>query len=531
MIKRILCFVLFLVFLVLSMILISPKKEQAKHDNDSNNLQQRTVESDNNIRIDYINEDGVITFAEDLGYSTIVITKGQGSTLEEYYDPEENHVCSSSGCYAILKEYDHQGNNVHIEYLDADYNPMNIVQGYANEINQFDDQGRKVFVSFFDASGNPVCSTYEGYAKKQEYNADGKITKISYYDQFRNLMITGNGYAVITRSYHSVNGPEHGKVAYEFYFDTQGKPIALYLGQFGVYKEYDETGMNTTFTYLDAEGQPIVTKKGYSIVSRTYRDGGYSDLYFDMNGNPYQMPDGQYGVKVDNGHNIYLDKNGEAQFNIKTFYNNRPPFVILSATAVMLFSVLSGKRVNTVLLFLYCAVILYFTLMYRENGFNKVNFVFFSGFKQFFTNDETRSNIVKNTWLFIPLGAILFSIYPQRKTILFPLLFSIVIEIIQYITNTGWCDIDDVICNWIGGVIGFSFCKMFVDFKRFMSKRHLLVNYRDGHCVRNERRWNDNGRNICDDRNVTDNDNGSDDTEGKACIGDVSGETDYEAND
>lgn len=481
MIKKYIFIIFYLLFLVLSIVFISSKSKQTAYENYSDNLQQRIVEDEIISRIDYINEGGEITFAEDLGYSTKVIRKLQGSELEEYYDSDGAQVYCSLGCYAVLREYDDQGNNIRVEYLDDDYNPINIIQGYASEINQFDDQGRKVYVKYFDTLGNPVCSVYDGYAKKLEYNTDGKITKISYYDQFGNLMITSNGYAIVNRSYYSTNGPENGKIAYEFYFDTQENPIALFLGQYGVYKEYYDTGENMAFTYLNADGRPIVTKRGYTIVSRTYHDNGYSDMYYDIDGNPFQMPDGQYGVKKENGQIVYLNINGEEQFSLKVLYNNRSYFVVLSASVVMLLSFASSKRVNKVLILLYCLAIIYFTLLYRESGFTKTNFDLFSNYKRFFANDEIRSSILKNIWLFIPLGSILFSIYPQRKAILFPALLSFMIEIIQYITNTGWYDIDDVISNVLGSILGFVLCKVITELMLFYTKdiplKSININY------------------------------------------------------
>ena len=35
------------------------------------------------------------------------------------------------------------------------------------------------------------------------------------------------------------------------------------------------------------------------------------------------------------------------------------------------------------------------------------------------------------------------------------MMFSVGIELTQYIWMLGWCEIDDVICNILGAVIGF----------------------------------------------------------------------------
>lgn len=68
--------------------------------------------------------------------------------------------------------------------------------------------------------------------------------------------------------------------------------------------------------------------------------------------------------------------------------------------------------------------------------------------------------IVGNILLFVPFGYILPHILPARRiptviiTMLSSLLFSCIIETIQYVTGTGLCETDDLIHNTIGGGIG-----------------------------------------------------------------------------
>lgn len=68
--------------------------------------------------------------------------------------------------------------------------------------------------------------------------------------------------------------------------------------------------------------------------------------------------------------------------------------------------------------------------------------------------------IAGNILLFVPFGYILPHIVLAGRTssviitILSSLLFSCIIEIIQYITGTGLCEADDLIHNTIGGEIG-----------------------------------------------------------------------------
>ncbi len=67
-------------------------------------------------------------------------------------------------------------------------------------------------------------------------------------------------------------------------------------------------------------------------------------------------------------------------------------------------------------------------------------------------------NILGNIILFIPFGflGIIFEKLKKLKNILPIFIIAIsIIELLQYITNKGFADIDDVIINTIGVAIGF----------------------------------------------------------------------------
>lgn len=75
-------------------------------------------------------------------------------------------------------------------------------------------------------------------------------------------------------------------------------------------------------------------------------------------------------------------------------------------------------------------------------------------------------NLLGNIIIFSPLGfllPIIFSNLNKIKKIL-PIVFisSLIIELIQLFTGFGIFDIDDLILNTIGGVIGYIFYKLFI---------------------------------------------------------------------
>ena len=96
------------------------------------------------------------------------------------------------------------------------------------------------------------------------------------------------------------------------------------------------------------------------------------------------------------------------------------------------------------------------TIAYRETGESRAQFAAFSSFREFFTKASVRQEILNNFWLFVPLGAILYTFRVKWLWIV-PVVLSILIEALQYFTGIGLCEVDDVITNSLGGLIGYGF--------------------------------------------------------------------------
>lgn len=68
-------------------------------------------------------------------------------------------------------------------------------------------------------------------------------------------------------------------------------------------------------------------------------------------------------------------------------------------------------------------------------------------------------NLVGNVVMFIPLGYLLCGVFPkQRKFFMFLLCVTaliLIVEGVQYVTLLGSCDVDDVILNLTGAIIGW----------------------------------------------------------------------------
>ncbi len=465
--------VLFLLFLAVSLLFIDPKEKPARSQFHSSQLNKITTRHENTERTDYRDEDGNITIAADLGYATMAVTQTENRRLEQYFDDRGEPISRYSGYYAVLRECDERGNNIRNTYLDLQGNPIVMASGYATEEREYNENRQVVAVRYCDAEGNPARTPSYGYGRRYEYGEDGRARRIIYVDASGAPMMTGQGYAIVSRNYYNTEGPENGKVESEFYFDEAGNPVSLSLGQYGVHKEYDESGRESLWTYLDAAGNPTVTNKGYTTVRRTFQANNSvaTERYFDMEGNPFSLSEGQYGVNKENGKTVYLDRAGAKTFNLKNLLYNRSRLAVLFALFLVAVSALADRKVNLLFLALYVVAIGYLTVMYRESGNSQVRTELFWSYKAMFTDDTARSDNLRNIWLFIPLGAFLYRVYPKKRILLVPVVLSALVEAVQYFTGTGLCELDDVISNGLGGAIGYGMGDMLREAKDRMRLR------------------------------------------------------------
>lgn len=115
-------------------------------------------------------------------------------------------------------------------------------------------------------------------------------------------------------------------------------------------------------------------------------------------------------------------------------------------------------RIFSVYLFLcYIMFVLYMVLLSREAGTREtVNLKIFGTYSE---SPRAQAYMFENILLLIPFGFLLPYLSKRLSTFAHALslgmLFSLVIEIIQYITKRGYFQIDDIWLNTIGAVLGF----------------------------------------------------------------------------
>ena len=88
------------------------------------------------------------------------------------------------------------------------------------------------------------------------------------------------------------------------------------------------------------------------------------------------------------------------------------------------------------------------------------------------------SNVVGNIVIFIPLGAYVFLFKKDKKVItnlLFIFIVSLFVEIIQGLLGVGASDIDDIILNCLGGLVGILGYKFLLFILRDEKKVRVVI--------------------------------------------------------
>ena len=401
-------------------------------------------------RTSYVNPDGVITDAIDMGYATVCRMRDDSDRVveEQYLDASGNPVARYGDYYGLSYEYDET--SMVITYLDAESNPIKLSDGYSTIVRTQVD-GRASDDFYYDLNGQQVQCSGGYYGLHREYNSDGQNTSLTFLDKDGHAVCASSGYAIKT---YQRDGNE--TVVGEQYFDTEGNPERSLLGQYGELYQRNEQGYIGRITYLDADGNPAPTNAGYTILKRTYhRDGtADTDMYFDANGNPKALSKGQYGIKRSGKANLLLDRNSNVMMCVDNLLNGFPCMVVVFGCVICLLMIVLPKSLSVVLTIVYVAFILYETLMFRESGDARTNFVLFSYAGKFLKEQAVRVGVINNIWLFAPLGAGLYRIIQKKWVLLVPFLMSVAIETTQYITGLGIAEFDDVFGNTMGGWIG-----------------------------------------------------------------------------
>ena len=442
---------LLLVFILASILFLKPDAT-VDHDTGfvSSELEVREIVERNVTSTSYVNSDGIIIDAIDMGYATVQRKRNSaGQVTEEFYLVAAGNPVERYGEYCGIA-YEYNDGDIVIRYLGADKQPMMLSSGYSAIVRTL-VEGKATDDFYYDLNMQPVQCAGGYYGLHREYDEQGLNCAVTYLDENRQPVICTSGYAVKTYLRDS-----EGTVIGERYFDTEGKPVKSSLGQYGELYQRDEQGRISQITYLGADCNPTPTNAGYTVMKRTcHRDGtADTDMYFDADGNPMVLSKGQHGIKRSGKVNLLLDKNGHVMLCVDNILNGFPFMVVISGCVICLLILLLPKKMSVFLTAAYVVFILYETLMFRETGDARANLVLFSYADRFLTEQAVRVGVINNIWLFAPLGAGLYRIIQKKWVLLVPFLMSVAIETTQYITGLGIAEFDDVFGNTMGGWIG-----------------------------------------------------------------------------
>ena len=138
------------------------------------------------------------------------------------------------------------------------------------------------------------------------------------------------------------------------------------------------------------------------------------------------------------------------------------PLVIFVINLLLEKAYRNTKWFRISMLVLYVGGILYLTVLRREIGtVHQIQLQPFWSYAKF-DDPQYRWQIYMNVFLFIPFGFMLGWALNCRflQALLIGLVFSAFLETVQYFFCLGLCEIDDVLHNTLGTVIGFEYWRM-----------------------------------------------------------------------
>lgn len=144
-------------------------------------------------------------------------------------------------------------------------------------------------------------------------------------------------------------------------------------------------------------------------------------------------------------------------------------FCISSVILLTCKGIKDGARYSFVILFFeYVFLILCSTVVFRDTLLErKYDFHLFWSYKAIIEGGRTSliyENIL-NIVLFIPVGLLLRAVLQKKRlfrTVIVSIFISIIIEILQFSLKKGFSELDDVIHNTLGCVIGYGIAKMII---------------------------------------------------------------------
>lgn len=360
--------------------------------------------------------------------------------------------------YVEITENTSDGLTIRIgKYVDSDGEVV-IPPGvsFAQVIMYINEQGLIQKELFLNVEGDPLRQPQGHFGDLRCYDGNQNCINFIYTDDNFNPITNVSGYSSVHREYDN-----NCYIIKESYFGVDGKPVVANGGQHCQKYTYNPSNRRESIvSFWDVNEERVTIDKGYSLIERVCDESGsiYSEMYFNSHGAPVSLERGQYGIKRINGQNILLNKNGKILFCLDNLFTFIPWITVLIGVLLVISLVVMPQSIRKYFVIFYLSFVLYQTFALRDY-IGGVRIELLWSYKQFFYNQFLRKEIINNIWLFIPLGAGVYLIFKKYKMLFAPVIISILIELCQFVTKLGLCEIDDIISNSLGVIAGAFFAK------------------------------------------------------------------------
>lgn len=482
------------VFFFVTLLLMLPPRDKRNDGYHSSELTQQTIELPNRTVTVYTDADGKVVKPANGGYSVVVKDKNAAGKdiLERYYLTKKRQTFAElsemywtameqvllpeeqwGGQYGLQREYNEANECISYTYLNREGKPMNISSGIGTVRQEYDELHRRIKEMYYAVSGEQVTNgskvwgqafTYyssdeaaKGEAEPEEAKPSWLIETVTYLDKDGIPMESRDGYAVVRRFYD-----ENKRTGRECFYDAEGQQAANKLGAYGQDYTYDELGRQITCTYLDRNGNPTICNKGYSKIIRTHfkNNATRTEMYYLTDGSPAVLAHGESGIYEKSTATQLLNAEGKVVPVLDNYLRGNPMLVIVFALLIWVVSSKLSKRWNVALLAAYILFILYMTLLNREFHEEAMKLDFLKTVINMIKHYSTRVQVIENIYLFLPFGVILYYVTGRKWVILVGFLFSIFIEVTQYVTRLGSAEVMDVLTNGLGTALGCFFASV-----------------------------------------------------------------------
>ncbi|MBQ9613431.1 MAG: hypothetical protein IJV14_12715, partial [Lachnospiraceae bacterium] len=143
---KLLIIVLYLVILLLA---VFSKSRSAS----SLELHKRVSVENNVTRTDYVDDEGRITYAIDKNYAILVETRENNTVFREFFDEDGNPQRQSGGFFALLRSFNADDLVEYEYYYDAEGKPVAVEDGTYGLYYEYNEEGQNILLAFLDENG------------------------------------------------------------------------------------------------------------------------------------------------------------------------------------------------------------------------------------------------------------------------------------------------------------------------------------------------------------------------------------------